>query len=101
MLHTKFRGTRSTDSGEADCLRVLTIYERGSHLGNVTLMPRTYFISPTHRGCINILALIGQVVSEKLFEIVNGRRRRRTDDGRTPEHGYTISSPGQPSTQVS
>ena len=28
-----------------------------------------------------------------MFEIVNGRR---TDDGRTPEHGYTISSPCEP-----
>ena len=27
-----------------------------------------------------------------MFEIVNGR----TDDGRTPEHGYTISSPCEP-----
>ena len=28
-----------------------------------------------------------------MFEIVNGRR---TDDGRTPEHGYTISSSCEP-----
>ena len=28
-----------------------------------------------------------------MFENVNGRR---TDDGRTPEHGYTISSPCEP-----
>ena len=28
-----------------------------------------------------------------MFEIVD---RRRTDDGRTPEHGYTISSPCEP-----
>ena len=28
-----------------------------------------------------------------MFEIVNGRP---TDDGRTPEHGYTISSPCEP-----
>ena len=27
-----------------------------------------------------------------MFEIVDGR----TDDGRTPEHGYTISSPCEP-----
>ena len=33
------------------------------------------------------LGLIGQVVSEKkIFEIVD-------DDGRTPDHGYTISWP--------
>ena len=28
-----------------------------------------------------------------MFEIVD---RRRSDDGRTPEHGYTISSPCEP-----
>ena len=28
-----------------------------------------------------------------MFEIVDDRR---TDDGRTPEHGYTISSPCEP-----
>ena len=40
------------------------------------------------------MALIGQEVSEKkMFEIVNGRR---TDAKRTPEHGYTISSPCEP-----
>ena len=38
------------------------------------------------------LALIGYMVSEKnIFE--NGGQ---TDDGRTPEHGYTISSPSEP-----
>ena len=36
MLHTKFRGNRSTGSGKEDCLRVFTIYGRGSHLGHVT-----------------------------------------------------------------
>ena len=45
MLHTKFRGNRSTGSGE-DFLRVFTIYVGGGHLGNVTLMPRTNFCSP-------------------------------------------------------
>ena len=40
------------------------------------------------------MALIGQVVSEKMFEIVD---RRRTDDNeQTPEHGYSISSPCEP-----
>ena len=35
--------------------------------------------------------MIGQAVSEKM--VVDGHR---TDDGRTPEHGYTISSPREP-----
>ena len=34
---------------------------------------------------------IGPAVSEKIFEIVDDNGR--TTDGRTPEHGYTISSP--------
>ena len=38
------------------------------------------------------MVAIGPVVSEeKSFEIVDGRR---TDDGRTTEPAYTISSPG-------
>ena len=37
--------------------------------------------------------MIGPAVSEKIFE--NGGRRR-TDDGRTPDHGYPISSPCEP-----
>ena len=45
-----------------------TIYGRGSHLGHVTQMPRTNSRSPT-RGSTQILALIGQSVSEeKMFE---------------------------------
>ena len=35
MLHTNFRGNRPVGSGE-DFLRVLTIYGRGGHLGDVT-----------------------------------------------------------------
>ena len=50
---------------------------------------------PTH-WCFRInLVVIGPLVAEIfMFEIVkDGRRRRTTDDGRTPGHGYTISSP--------
>ena len=36
-----------------------------------------------------------------MFEIVDDDDDGRTDDGRTPEHGYTISSPGESSTQMS
>ena len=55
------------------------------------------FVPPTHGGSTQNLALIGQAVWEKkMFEIVDGRTTT-TDDGRTPEHGYTISSPGEPS----
>ena len=42
------------------------------------------------------LALIGQAFSvKKKFEIVDD------DDGRTPDHGFTICYPGEPSVQVS
>ena len=51
------------------------------------------FVPPTHGGSTQNLALIGAVVWEKnMFKIVNRRM---------PEHGYTISSPGEPSAQVS
>ena len=49
MLHTKFRGNRSTSSGEEDFLRVFTIYGRVGHVGYVTQMPRTNFRSPFPR----------------------------------------------------
>ena len=50
MLHTKFRGYRSTGSGEEDCFFVFfTIYECGSHLCHVTQMLRTNFRSPYPR----------------------------------------------------
>ena len=54
-------------------LNVFTIYGRGGHLGHVTKRRRSS--------------------EKKIFEIV--------DDGWTPEHAYTISSPCQPSAQVS
>ena len=46
MLRTKFRGNRSTGSGEEDFLMVFTICRCGDHLGHVTQMPRTNFLSP-------------------------------------------------------
>ena len=53
-------------------LRVFAIYGRGGHLGHVTKIPRINFAPPSHRGSIQNKALIGQVVSEKIFEIVDG-----------------------------
>ena len=39
MLHTKFRGNRST--GSEDVRKVFTIYGHGGHLGHVTQIPST------------------------------------------------------------
>ena len=45
------------------------------------------------------MVLIGHAASEKkMFEVVKGRTD--DDDGRTSEHGYTISSLGESSAQV-
>ena len=53
------------------------------------------FRPPSQAGSTKNLALIGKAVSEeKMFEIV--AEDGRTDDGWTPEHGYTISSPCEP-----
>ena len=48
MLHTKFRENRPDSSGE-DFRMVFTIYGRGGHLGHVTQMPQTNFLSPYPR----------------------------------------------------
>ena len=52
------------------------------------------FVSPTQGGFTQNLALIGQAVSE-MSEIMED------DYGWLHDHGYTISSPGEPSAQVS
>ena len=36
MLHAKFRGNRSADSGEEEFQRAFTIYGHCGHLGHVT-----------------------------------------------------------------
>ena len=74
---------------------VFAIY--GGHLGHVTWTIYIDFRSPFLRMLhMRSLALIGQTVSEeKIFEIVNDVV------GRTPEHGHPISSPFEPSAQVS
>ena len=47
------------------------------------------FFPPTCKWCMRNMKTIGPAVSEKkIFEIVDDDGR--TDDGRTPEHGYTI-----------
>ena len=64
------------------------VYGRDGQLGHLTQLPRTIFRPPpppTHGGSTQTLALISQAVSEKMFEIVDGRRSK----------GIYISSPSE------
>ena len=45
MLHIKFQGNRSIDSGEEDFFQVFNIYGHGGHLGHVTRTVLTTFRS--------------------------------------------------------
>ena len=86
MLHTKFREKRPSGSGED------TIYGRGGHLGHVTQMPRTKYRSPYPRRAhikfgFDRPSGLGEGVFEHCERRTTDRRRR------TPDHGYTISSP--------
>ena len=87
MLHTKFCGNRSSCSGEEDFWRVFIIYGRDGHLGHVTQMPLIYFCSPYPWRLYTKFGFDWPSgFRERMFEIVN-------DNGQTPDHGYTISSP--------
>ena len=93
MLHTKFRENRPAGSGEEDFWRVFTIYGRGGHLGHVTQMPRTNFRSPYPRR-LHIKFGFDRASSFGEKDVWNClRRTTTTDDGRTPDHQYPISSP--------
>ena len=48
MLHTKFRGNRTSGSGEEDFQRVFTIYGHGGHLSHVTSIMSSdfHFLEP-------------------------------------------------------
>ena len=92
MLHTMFQGHRSIGSGEEDFLRFSPYMGMAAML---VMWPRPFehlFFPKGPRGCIwNLVAIDPVVAEEKSFEIVDGRQ---TDDGRTTEPAYTISSPG-------
>ena len=49
-------------------LKVFTINEHGSHVGHVTCTIYIYFLVTSQGGSTQNLALIGQAVSEKMFE---------------------------------
>ena len=65
-----------------------TIYGIGGHLCHLTQIPLTNFRSP-YPWRLHIK--FGFDWPRKSFNMVNGRTW-----GRTPEHGYTVSSPGEP-----
>ena len=74
MLHTKFRGNRSTGSDE-DLSRIFTIYGHGGHLGHVTQMPRTNFNSPVPWRLYTKFGVDWPcviVIEEKMIEIATG-----------------------------
>ena len=62
--HTKFRGNRTAGSGE-DFKTDFTIYGYGGHLGHVTSIMSSDFISLYLKAFIQILVQIGMIVSEK------------------------------------
>ena len=66
MLHTKFQDHWTSGSGVEDFLRFLPYM--GDHLGHVTCTIYINFLSHFPRRIHMTLALIGQLVSEKMFE---------------------------------
>ena len=67
MLHIKFHGNRPAGSGEKDFFKVFTIYVHGGHLGHVTSITLTNFISLYLKAFIQNLVQNGTVVSEKIW----------------------------------
>ena len=71
MLYNKLRGNLPAGSGEEDFRRVFTIYGRGGHLGHVTSIMSSDFISLYLKAFIQNLVQINTVVSEKIqFEFL-------------------------------
>ena len=71
MLHTNFRENPPTSSGEDDFRRVFTIYGHGGHLGHVTSIMSSDFISLYLKAFIQNLVQNGPVISEKIgFEFL-------------------------------
>ena len=105
MLHTKFRGNRPDGSGEEDFLVVFFIYGRGGRLGHVTWILRSNLKCHYPRR-LHIKFQLDQPSGFRKEDLWNCERRRTdgrttTDDGQTPDHGHPISSPCEPSAQVS
>ena len=99
MIHTKFQGHRPFGSREEDFLRFLAYMGMAAIL---VMWPGPFeqtFVPPSHRSSIWNLTLIGPVVSEeKMFKECE---RRTMYDGRRRRPTYPISSPNEPSAQMS
>ena len=65
MLRTKFRGNRSTGSGDEDFDGILPYVDMTSMLVMWPRCREQTFFPTTHRGSTQNLALIGRAVSEK------------------------------------
>ena len=99
MLHTKFKSHWPFGSREEQFLRFLPYMNMAATL---VMWPGTFeqtFVPPSHRSSIWNLTLIGPVVSEEKMFKECGRRRTTYDGRQRPT--YPISSPNEPSTQVS
>ena len=68
---------------------MIHVYGRGDHFGHVTQMPGIPFV-PLH---LKFGLIRHADLEENLFEMVDGRTDGRR---RTPDHGYTINSHGEP-----
>ena len=66
MLHAKFRENRPAGSGEDFC-RVFTIYGCGGHLGHVTSIISSNFLSLYLKAFIQNLVKNRTAVSEKIW----------------------------------
>ena len=71
------------------------------YMGVVARPREQTFVPPSHWGSTWNLALIGPAVLEKKIFENGGRRTDDYDDGRTTDHGYTISLPMRLKAQVS
>ena len=71
MLHTMYRGNPPTGTTEEKCCGVLTKYGRGGHLGYVSSIMSSNFLSLYLKAFIQNLVQKGKVISEKIrFEFV-------------------------------
>ena len=101
MMHTKIQGHWPFGSGEEDFFRLLPYMTMAAILDMWPWPFEQTFIPPSHRSSIWYLTLIGPVVSEeKMFKECGRRRTTTTYDGRQ-RPTYPISSPYEPSAQVS